>query len=36
MDESPLTEVGVLEQDAVVFFVNANCVLDGVRLAVPA
>ena len=32
---SYLTEVGVLEQDAVVLFVDADCVLDSVWLAIP-
>lgn len=30
-----LTEIGVLEQDPIIFLVDANRVLDSVRLAIP-
>jgi hypothetical protein len=30
-----VAEVGVFEEDAVVFFVDADCVFDGVGFAVP-
>jgi hypothetical protein len=30
-----VTEVSVLEQNSIVFFVDADCILDCVRLAVP-
>lgn len=32
-DDRIITEVSVLEQDACIFFVNANCVLDGGTLS---
>lgn len=32
--DDPLTEVSVLEENPVVFFVYADRILDGVRLAI--
>lgn len=29
-----LTEIGMLEENTVIFLVNADCILDGVRLAI--